>query len=52
MKILKIILILSITLFANDEIWLGAKNFKVLTSYNNATTYGLAIHKIAEFVKD
>ena len=35
-----------------DEIWLGAKNFKVLTSYNNATTYGLAIHKIAEFVKD
>lgn len=34
-----------------DELWLGAKNFKVLTRYNNSTSYGMAIHKIAEFVK-
>jgi len=36
----------------SDELWLGAKNFKILTRYNNATTYGMAIHKIAQFIKD
>jgi len=35
----------------HDELWLGAKNFRVLTRYNNSTSYGMAIHKIAQFVK-
>ena len=35
----------------HDDIWLGAKNFKVLIRYNNSTSYGLAIHLIAEHVK-
>lgn len=35
----------------HDEIWLGGKNFRVLTRYNNATTYGMAIHLIAQSVK-
>jgi len=35
----------------HDDIWLGAKNFKVLTRYNNSTSYGMAIHLIAEHVK-
>jgi len=35
----------------HDDIWLGAKNFKVLTRYNNSTSYGMAIHLIAESVK-
>jgi membrane-bound lytic murein transglycosylase B len=34
-----------------DELWLGAKNFRILTKYNNSTSYGMAIHKIAEYVK-
>jgi len=36
---------------AHDDIWLGAKNFRVLTRYNNSTSYGMAIHLIAEAVK-
>ncbi|SFV70345.1 Membrane-bound lytic murein transglycosylase B precursor [hydrothermal vent metagenome] len=35
----------------HDDIWLGAKNFRVLTRYNNSTSYGMAIHLIAEHVK-
>jgi membrane-bound lytic murein transglycosylase B len=35
----------------HDDIWLGAKNFRVLTRYNNSTSYGMAIHLIAEAVK-
>ena len=35
----------------HDDIWLGAKNFRVLTRYNNSTSYGMAIHLIAESVK-
>ncbi len=35
----------------HDDIYLGDKNFRVLTRYNNSTSYGLAIHLIAEHVK-
>jgi len=35
----------------HDSMWLGAKNFRVLTRYNNSTSYGVAIHLIAEHVK-
>jgi membrane-bound lytic murein transglycosylase B len=31
---------------------MGGKNFRVLTRYNNATTYGIAIHLIAQQVKN
>ena len=34
----------------HDDIWLGAKNFRVLTRYNNSTSYGMAIHLIAQSV--
>ena len=34
-----------------DELWLGAKNFRVLTNYNNSTNYGMAIHNIAQMIK-
>lgn len=36
---------------AHDDLWLGARNFRVLTRYNNSTSYGMAIHLIAEHVK-
>jgi len=36
---------------SHDEIWLGATNFRVLTRYNNSTSYGMAIHLIAQSVK-
>ena len=36
----------------HDDIWMAGKNFRVLTKYNNSTSYGLAIHLIAQSVKD
>ncbi|CAA6811344.1 MAG: Membrane-bound lytic murein transglycosylase B precursor (EC [uncultured Sulfurovum sp.] len=36
----------------HDDIWLGGSNFRVLTKYNNSTSYGMAIHLIAEHVKN
>jgi membrane-bound lytic murein transglycosylase B len=36
---------------AHDDIWLGGRNFRVLTRYNNSTSYGMAIHLIAQHVK-
>ncbi len=36
---------------SHDDIWLGAKNFHVLTRYNNSTSYGMAIHLIAQSVR-
>lgn len=36
----------------HDDIWLGGKNFRVLTRYNNSTSYGVAIHLIAQQVKE
>lgn len=35
----------------HDDLWLGGRNFRVLTKYNNAATYGMAIHLIAEEIK-
>jgi membrane-bound lytic murein transglycosylase B len=34
-----------------DELWLGAKNFRVLTRYNASSNYGMAIFKIAESLR-
>jgi len=36
---------------SHDDLYLGTSNFSVLRRYNNATTYGVAIHLIAEHVK-
>ena len=36
----------------HDDLWMGGKNFRVLTKYNNSTSYGMAIHLIAQHVKD
>ncbi len=34
----------------HDEIWLGAKNFQILTKYNNSTNYGMAIYQLSQRV--
>jgi membrane-bound lytic murein transglycosylase B len=36
----------------HDDIWMAGSNFRILTRYNNSTVYGMAIHLIAESVKD
>ena len=35
----------------HDDLWLGTRNFRVLTRYNNSANYGVAIYLIAESVK-
>lgn len=35
-----------------DELWLGGPNFKVLIRYNPSSNYAMAIHKIAQHVKE
>jgi membrane-bound lytic murein transglycosylase B len=35
----------------HDDIWMAGRNFKVLTRYNNSTSYGMAIYLIAQSVK-
>jgi membrane-bound lytic murein transglycosylase B len=35
----------------HDDVWMAGRNFRVLTRYNNATTYGVAIYLIAQAVK-
>ncbi len=37
---------------SHDELWLGAKNMRVLTSYNNSTNYGMSIYKLSQMIKD
>ena len=34
-----------------DEIWLGTHNFRVITTYNHSTHYGMAVHQLAQEVK-
>ncbi len=35
----------------HDDIWMAGRNFRVLTKYNHSTSYGMAIHIIAQGVK-
>ena len=34
-----------------DELWLGTHNFRVITTYNHSSLYGMAVYKLAQEVK-
>ena len=34
-----------------DELWFGTHNFRVLTTYNHSTFYGMAVHVLGKTVK-
>jgi len=36
---------------SHDDVWMAGRNFRVFTKYNNSTSYGMAIHLIAQEVK-
>jgi membrane-bound lytic murein transglycosylase B len=42
--------LLQLRAVSHDEIWLGAKNFRILTKYNNSTNYGMAIYQLSQRV--
>jgi len=37
--------------YAYDELWYGAKNFYVITRYNHSSYYAMAIHQLAQKIK-
>jgi membrane-bound lytic murein transglycosylase B len=34
-----------------DELWLGTHNFRVITTYNHSTLYGMAVYQLAEEIR-
>lgn len=38
--------------YSYDELWLGTHNFRVITTYNHSTLYGMAVHQLAKAVKE
>ena len=36
----------------HDDVWLGSKNFRILTRYNNSANYGVAISLIAHALQE
>jgi len=34
-----------------DELWFGTHNFRVITTYNHSTFYGMAVHDLGQAVK-
>ncbi len=38
--------------YGGDELWLGGKNFYVITRYNHSTHYAMAVHQLAQAIKN
>ena len=38
--------------YSYDELWLGTHNFRVITTYNHSTFYGMAVYQLGKVVKN
>ena len=38
--------------YSYDELWLGTHNFRVITTYNHSTFYGMAVFQLGQAVKN
>lgn len=43
--------LLSYSTYSGDELWLGKHNFYVITRYNHSNRYAMAVHQLAQAVK-
>jgi membrane-bound lytic murein transglycosylase B len=43
--------LLRLSTYAGDEYWIGYHNFYVITRYNHSTNYAMAVHQLAQAVK-
>jgi membrane-bound lytic murein transglycosylase B len=43
--------LLRLSTYSGDEYWIGYQNFYVITRYNHSTNYAMAVHQLAQAVK-
>lgn len=42
--------LIKLNTYSGDELWLGGKNFYVITRYNHSSHYAMAVHQLAEAI--
>ena len=43
--------LIKLNTYDGDELWLGGKNFYVITRYNHSSHYAMAVHQLAQAIK-
>ena len=43
--------LLRLSTYSGDDYWIGYHNFYVITRYNHSTNYAMAVHQLAQAVK-
>ncbi len=46
------VLLIKLTRLNNDELWMGAPNFYVITRYNHVDYYAMAVHQLAQEIRN
>ena len=43
--------LIKLSTYDGDELWIGGKNFYVITRYNHSSRYAMAVHQLAQAIK-